>query len=130
MNRYYLAGAVLLVLIGLIHSVLGEVLIFQRMRSSGVVPTQGGKLLGAGHVRIVWASWHVVSVLAWAVAALLVELGTGPAGGADPQRMLAWIVGALLASSALVGLGTRGRHPGWLGLLAVAALAGAGAYVR
>jgi hypothetical protein len=99
------------------------------MRSSGVVPTQGGKLLGAGHVRIVWASWHVVSVLAWAVAALLVELGTGPAGGPDPQRMLAWIVGALLASSALVGLGTRGRHPGWLGLLAVAALAGAGAYV-
>jgi hypothetical protein len=71
----------------------------------------------------------VVSVLAWAVAALLVELGTRPADGPDAQRMLAWIVGALLASSALVGLGTRGRHPGWLGLLAVAALAGAGAYV-
>jgi hypothetical protein len=32
------------------------------------------------------------------------------------------IVGAFLAGSVLVLVATRGRHPGWIGLLAVAAL--------
>lgn len=64
-NTMYVAGAVLLTLVGLIHSVLGEVLIFSRMRTEGVVPTNGGSVLRERHVRILWATWHVVTVLAF-----------------------------------------------------------------
>ena len=53
MNPYFLAAAVLLIAIGLIHSILGERIIFRRMRTQGMIPTQGGNLLreiGRAHV--------------------------------------------------------------------------------
>ncbi|WP_273360956.1 hypothetical protein [Simplicispira suum] len=129
-NTMYVAGAVLLTLVGLIHSVLGEVLIFSRMRTEGVVPTNGGSVLRERHVRILWATWHVVTVLAFLAAAAILNLTSSPSAGPGAGWMEAMVVAALLASSALVGIGTRARHPGWAGLLAVAVLVGLGTYAR
>lgn len=56
MNIYFLAAAVLLILIGLVHSILGEKLIFRRMRKGGFIPTNGGPALREPHVRILWAT--------------------------------------------------------------------------
>ena len=71
MNPFFAVAAALLVIIGLVHSVLGELLVFRRMRPRGIVPADGGKLLRSAHVRILWASWHIVTVLGWSIAVLL-----------------------------------------------------------
>ena len=63
MNTCLLAAAVLTFVVGFIHSVLGEVMVFSRLRKGSWVPTNGGNVLHQGHVRILWASWHVLTVL-------------------------------------------------------------------
>ncbi|WP_034695501.1 hypothetical protein [Acidovorax sp. NO-1] len=127
-DHFYLAGAILMALIGVIHTVLGEVLIFQRMRVKGVVPTKGGEVLRERNVRILWATWHLVTVLGFLVAVVIVHLIRMPAGSVESRLLVVSLIGAMLASSLLVLVGTRGRHPGWAGLLVVALLVGAGAY--
>ncbi|HEX5739783.1 MAG TPA: hypothetical protein VFY22_14825 [Hydrogenophaga sp.] len=125
---FFLAGAGLIAVIGIIHSVLGEVLIFRRMRISGWVPTDGGSILLERHVRILWATWHLVTVIGFLVAVLILHLGQAARAGLSDHLLLNGVVGAMALSAALVLVGTRGRHPGWVGLLAVALLVAAGAY--
>lgn len=120
MNAYFVAAAVLTFAVGAVHSVLGEVLIFRRLRTRGIVPTEGGTLLRQRHVRILWASWHVLTVFAWALALLLLRWPAGATGlTAEGARIVA---AAMAIGAALVGIGTGGRHPGWVGLLVVALL--------
>lgn len=122
MNTLYTIAAGVLALVGLVHSVLGEWLIFRALRTHGIVPTSGHPVLRERYVRILWATWHLVTVLGWALAALLWRLGTATANTA----LSAWVVdvvgAAMLASGALVFFATRGRHPAWVALLGVAAL--------
>ena len=128
MNWYFIAAGILSFAIGLVHSVLGESLIFRRMRASGFIPTNGGQVLREPHVRILWASWHVVTVLGWCLAALLLCLAL-PTSSAMAQLPVAHAIsGSMLASSILVLVGTRGKHLGWLGLLGVAILTAIGSY--
>ena len=127
MNWYFLAAALLILLIGAVHSVLGERLIFRRMRRSGYIPTEGGQVLREPYVRIIWASWHVVTVMGWCVAVFL-AWGAVQVSSAGFHFFLHTISITMLACSVLVLVGTKGRHPGWAGLLAVAALVEAGLY--
>ena len=120
MNWYFVIAAALAFLVGLVHSVLGERLIFRRLRQDGLVPTNGGKLLDERHVRILWASWHALTVFGWCIGSILLWLSL-PSSSVS----LAWfieqaVVITMLAGSALVFIGTKARHPGWAGLLAVA----------
>lgn len=114
-----LAGALTFV-VGAVHSALGERLIFRRMREGGWIPTNGRPILHERHVRILWASWHVVTLFGWAMGAVLLQRAT------TETPLDAWLEHAIAASmfggAALVLIGTRGRHPGWIGLLAVALL--------
>ncbi len=113
MSGFMLAAAVVAITVGAIHSVLGEVLIFRHLRQAGIVPTMSAPPLKERQVRILWATWHIATVFSWAFAFALLELtSTGEAA-----------ILAFLGSSMLVLLGTRGRHPGWVGLLVVAILA-------
>lgn len=123
MNGFFIAAAALAALVGLIHSVMGERLIFRRLRKGGLVPSIGGEALRESHIRILWASWHVVTLLGWCIAVLLFRLSylqseTAFVGGA--------IIVTMVGSAAVVFLGTRGRHPWWVGLLGVALLTGLG----
>lgn len=122
MNIYLVSAGGLAFVVGLVHSVLGEVLIFRRMRVHGLVPTNGGKVIGEGHVRILWASWHLVTVLGWLAASALIGLAIAPMQPTVQMLALRAIVVAMLASSFLVLVGTKARHPGWVGLLGVAFL--------
>ena len=128
MNWYFVAAGVLSFTIGLVHSVLGESLIFRRMRTSGFIPKNGGQVLREPHVRILWASWHVVTVLGWCLAALLTWLATPTSSAVAQLPITLAISGSMLASSILVLVGTRGKHLGWLGLLGVAFLTAIGSY--
>ena len=122
MNTYFLAAAALTLAVGFIHSVLGEILIFRRMRKSGWVPTDGGSILQERHVRILWASWHVVTALGCVIAATLYWLASPQSGTASREFLPLGISVGMLGSSALVLIGTKGKHPGWVGLLGVAVL--------
>lgn len=122
MNATLLLAAVGLALVGLAHSVLGEILVFKALRAQGLVPTAGYPVLRERHVRILWCSWHLVTLLGWALSALLWRLGTSAS-----DTTLAWwttdVVGmATLASGVLVFVATRGSHPAWFALMSIAAL--------
>ena len=115
-------AAVLATVTGVVHSVLGERLIFRHLRASTLVPSLPAKPLQGRHVRILWATWHLASVLAWAFAALLWMLATHPEAVLSSRSILAAATAAFLAGALLVFVGTRGRHPGWVALAAVGIL--------
>ena len=98
------------------------------MRVAGVIPTNGGQVLREAHVRILWASWHVVTALGWCVAVVLVWLSLPSPGPVAPPFVAKAIIAAMLASSLLVLVGTKGKHLGWVGLLGVAVLASLGLF--
>lgn len=122
MNTALVLAAVGLALIGAVHSVMGEILVFRTLRTTGVVPTGGYPALREHQVRILWGTWHLVTVLGWALSALLWRLATT----SDDAALGAWMADvaglALMASGTLVFCATRGRHPGGIALLAIAAL--------
>ena len=128
MNWYFVAAAVLTFAVGIVHSVLGERLIFRRMRAIGFVPTNGGQVLHESHVRILWASWHVVTAMGWCIAVVLAWLALPSSEKLASPLLAEAIAAAMLASSLLVLIGTKGRHLGWVGLLGVAVLAALGLY--
>ena len=128
MNWYFAAAGTLAFVVGLVHSFLGERLIFSRLRVTGLVPTNGGSVLHERHVRILWASWHVVTVLGWCIAALLFWLSMPTPARAAQSVIAPLVIASMLISSILVLVGTKGKHPGWAGLLGVAVLTALGTY--
>jgi hypothetical protein len=120
MNTLHVAAA-LSFATGLAHTVLGEVLIFQRLRRGTVVPTHGGNALGERHVRILWASWHVLTLMGWCMALMLVELAAWPTNDMTGAITRLISVG-MLTGGLTVLIGTRGRHPGWVAMTLVALL--------
>ena len=125
MQTLYLVASGVAALTALVHSVLGEHLIFRHLRNGRVVPALGAPPLQPRNVRILWATWHLASVFGLAFSGLLLGLGRG-ATAPDPLVTGA-IVFAYVGGALFVLVGTRGRHPGWIALLAVAALTWAAA---
>ena len=122
MNTALVLAAGGLALVGVAHSVLGELLVFRALRTEGIVPTGGRPVLREWQVRILWGTWHLATVLGWALSALMWRLGTAPLD-ADLGAWVADVAGvATLASGVLVFYATKGRHPAWFALLVVAAL--------
>lgn len=120
MNSYLLSAAIVALLVGIAHSAIGEWLIFRKVRSTGVVPIDAAPPLQSRNIRILWATWHLASVFGFAFAAILFAAAT--------ERIVLHpvianaMIAAFAGGSALVLFATRGRHPGWIGLLAVAVL--------
>ena len=120
MQTLFLAAGVIAVITSLVHSVLGEILIFRHVRNAGLVPALGAPPLRARNIRILWATWHLASVFGWAFAGLLLRLAFGHP--APSSLIVSAIVFAYLGGAILVLIGTKGRHPGWIALSAVAIL--------
>ncbi|MES2950623.1 MAG: hypothetical protein V4858_18990, partial [Pseudomonadota bacterium] len=85
--------------------------------------TNGGNVLGERHVRIIWATWHIVTVFGWCLGAVLLRLALPAAPEAATGIGVQAIAIAALVGAALVFIGTRAKHPGWIGLLAIAVCA-------
>ncbi len=120
MQPLYLIAGGLSAVTGLVHSILGERLIFQHLRNRSVVPAMEAPPLRQRHIGILWATWHLASVFGWAFAGVLIHLAFA-ATSADSFVINA-IVFAYLGAGALVFVGSRGRHPGWAALVSVALL--------
>ena len=122
MQALLTTAALLAIATGIVHSFLGERLIFRHLRAAAVVPSLPAPPLQSRHIRILWATWHLASVFGWAFAGLLLQLARDPAAGLSSRSVLAAAVGANLTGALLVLVGTRGRHPGWVALAAVGML--------
>lgn len=120
-------ASILAVMTGVAHSLLGERLIFRHLRTSSIVPTLPAPPLQNRHVRILWATWHLASVLAWAFAGLLWQLATNPVATLSARSVLLAAAAGFLAGALLVLYATCGRHPGWIALAVVGALSWASA---
>ena len=115
-------AAVLAIATGVVHSLLGERLIFRHLRRSSLVPSLPAPPLQARNVRILWATWHLASVFAWALAGLLWQLAREPGADLSARLVLSASAAAFVVGSLLVLVGTRGRHPGWVALGAIGVL--------
>ncbi len=122
MQPLFFTAGVLALLTGLVHSVLGEILICRHLRNGGLVPSLGAHPLRERNIRIIWATWHLGSVFGWAFAGVLLRLALPGNNYSVRALVLSAVVFAYLGGSVLVLVGTRGRHPGWIALLAAAAL--------
>lgn len=122
MNAYLLSAAALTLVIGVVHAVLGEQRIFRHLRRSGLVPTEGAPVLREFQVRILWACWHLLSVLGCGLAGVLLWLAQPGAQQASGGVLEHVIAATLSASGLLVMVSNRGRHPAWVAFFAVAAL--------
>lgn len=122
MNPWLIAAAALVFIIGLVHSWLGERLVFRHLRRGGLVPDGGQPGLREYQTRILWASWHVVTALAWALSVVLLWLAQPAVQALSGGGVETATATALGVSGGLVLLSNRGRHPAWIALLAAAAL--------
>lgn len=115
-------AAVLAIATGIVHSLLGEILIFRHLRGDSLIPSLPAPPLQGRNVRIIWATWHLASVLGWVLAALLWRLAQHPAVSLQASTVLGASAIGFMAGALLVLVGTRGRHPGWVALGAVGIL--------
>ncbi|MDW3195613.1 MAG: hypothetical protein R8G66_24770 [Cytophagales bacterium] len=105
-------AGVLCFLLGAVHSILGERMIFQPLRKEATYS------LLKKYRGILWATWHLVTIFGACLGLYLLEL----AGMELPGDFPLFIVATMLLGALLVGIGTKGRHPGWIILLLIAIL--------
>jgi hypothetical protein len=122
-NGWFSIAAGLAVSVGATHSVLGEVLIFSGLRHGGIVPIGARSGLLERQVRILWATWHLPTIFSFMVAAILIRFSVWPEQGEPQVFVVQAIIATTSLSAAIVFVATRGKHPGWIGLLAIAATA-------
>ena len=117
----FTAGCLVIVL-GLVHSLLGEWLIFRHLRDSGIIPTKGGALLEEKQVIILWASWHLVTVFCWGIGAILCGFYISSAEIVVPSFVINSVALSMISGAVLVLLATKGKHPAWIVFTAITAL--------
>ncbi len=85
----------------------------------------GTDSLPARKVGILWATWHMATLLALAIASVIGAMALS-IDVVQPRLIGSLIAATLLVSAALVLFGTRGRHPGWVALGLAGLTAGIG----
>lgn len=108
------AAATLMILLGLAHSVLGERYLLIRLFRRPDLP----KLFGgtAFTTRTLRFAWHLTTVIAWGLAAVVLQVGDLP--DADGRRIALILAITLVVSGLLPLIITRGCHLSWLVLFA------------
>jgi hypothetical protein len=108
-------AAILIVLLAIAHSVLGERYILTRLFRRELPKLFGGPEFTRNTLRF---AWHLTTLLAFGLGAVLWLLP-----GSPPPELLARVVGWLLIGSGLLPLVfTRGRHLSWVVLFAAGGL--------
>ena len=114
-----MSAGFLSIIVGLVHSILGEFLVFKNLRNGSIVPTTSAPPLRERNIRILWATWHLASIFGFAIGAILIQLATTAEAPAFIIRSIAL---SMFSGSILVFYATKAKHPGWIGLLVVALL--------
>ncbi len=116
MNIYFSIAAFLFVLLGIVHSYLGERFILIPLFKWGRLPEIfNSEVLTGRTIRFVW---HLLTVAWFTLAAILFTLDIF-----TPYTAVAKIIIlASFASSVITLIETRGRHLSWVVLLAISLL--------
>ena len=105
MNLYYLIAGVLAIVLGVIHSILGEVLIFRRLRNSK---------LQIRHYNTLWSTWHLVTLFGFGFGAILIVLSWDNSLDTIIYN-ISTVISVLFFISAIYWLiSTKGKHPAWV----------------
>lgn len=125
MDQYIWAAGLLCFILGLVHSILGEVLIFRNLKKSKkIIPTIVKSKLKERHLRIIWATWHLTSLFGWCIGAILLKVANKY--NIQTNELLQFILTSttitMFCSSLLVFIGTKGKHLGWAILLTIGVL--------
>lgn len=112
-------AAILLFLLGLAHSALGERYILVRLfRRDNLPRLFGGTAFTTRTLRF---AWHITTVAWWGMAVLLWQAASGgDLGRSAVLTVLGW---TMLLSGVLPLVITRGRHLSWIVLFLVGGLA-------
>ena len=103
-----LVAGVLMVLLGIGHSILGErYVVGWLLERDELPPMGGGRAIAAGTIRF---AWHVTSLLAIAIGVALALFGFD----ASPQAIVGSLGGMLVLCALLPIVYTRWRHPSWV----------------
>ncbi|WP_106794959.1 hypothetical protein [Aquimarina sp. Aq78] len=125
MNVYVCIAGILCFLLGIVHSILGEYLIFNSKRNKGsLVPSKKTVELKERHLRILWATWHLASAFGWGIGAILIKISVEQSelDSTSIGFIIQSIMYTMFLSSLLVLIGTKGKHPGWVVLLIIGIL--------
>lgn len=121
MISLYSIAAFLCFILGIVHSILGEIRIFSTYRQHGkIVPTQHSTGIKKRHLRILWATWHLASVLGFGMGIIILLLSKNQ--HATHLLVLHTIAVTMAISGLLVLYATKGKHPGWIVFLLIALL--------
>lgn len=110
-------GTILLFIIGIIHSYLGEKYLLVRLFRRDNLP----KLLGSDWFtkRVLRFAWHLTTLAWWGFAAILYVLSTP---SINVQNEILKIIALIFVLSGIVSLFfTRGKHLSWLFFFTIAA---------
>ena len=109
-NEMLYIGSILLVLIGFVHSILGEKYILIRLFRRDHLP----QLLGSDWFtkRVLRFAWHLTTIAWWGFAGILyVYAGSG----ATTETEVLFITGLVFLVSGLLSASfTKGKHLSWL----------------
>ena len=125
MNTNIFIAGILCFLLGIIHSILGEYLIFKSKRNKGnVVPSKKSPALKERHLRIIWATWHLASLFGWCIGVVLIHISLNQNAFLVESFdfILQAIMYTMFLGSLLVFIGTKAKHPGWVVLLLIGIL--------
>jgi hypothetical protein len=118
MKMGLLVAAILLALIAVAHSVLGERYIIIRLFRRSDLPRLFGS--DAFTKRTLRFAWHLTSVAWLGFAAILAAAAEQTTPGVDP--ILRIVAVTCLVTAAVIALASKGRHLAWPIFLAVACL--------
>ena len=120
MNYYLLVSAILMAIMGIAHSVVGEIKILQPLESSKDLPAVRGS---TRHTRLTLRfTWHITTVLGFGIAAILFLYSQAMVLQAQ-QVVVVQIFSITFFISFLVSLiGSRARHPSWIVFLIASVL--------
>lgn len=105
------AAAVILCLLAVAHSLLGERFIISRLLRRNDLP----KVFGSASftAQTLRYCWHLTTVMGLGIAFLLIQLGNGDTTAALVRTLAV----TMFIATALAIIVTRGRHLSWVGLL-------------
>lgn len=115
-DRLLLLAAGLTLLLSVAHSLVGERLVFARLRKDGRWTEAALSLLERRRWWAIRATWHLVTILGAGLAALLFSDALGSIG----VQMAIGLI--FLAATIFWAIATRFGHPAWIVMAVISAL--------